>query len=82
MKGLPRLLLPKAYALRDSLLLDVKEWQAIARAGFNEHELDEDGDSDPWWGSKSIRERQKFLGNVDNWDHDSVVSSDFELLWG
>ncbi|KAK3173546.1 hypothetical protein OEA41_006876 [Lepraria neglecta] len=82
MKGLPILLLPKAYALRDSLLLDVKEWQAIARAGFNEHDIDEDGDSDPWWGSKSIRECQKFLGNVDNWDHDSVASSDFGLLWG
>lgn len=47
-KGLPRFLLPKAYALRAKGLLDVKEWQAIARAKFNEHDVDEDGDSDPW----------------------------------
>jgi hypothetical protein len=82
MRGLPNLLLPKAYALRASLLHDVKEWQAIARAKFNEHDVDEDGDSDPWWGSKCIRERQRILGNVDNWDHDSVASSDLGLLWG
>ena len=82
MKGLPRFLLPKAYALRDRLLHDVKEWQAIARAGFNEHDVSEDGDSDPWWGSKSIRERQKALIKVDNWDHNSLASSDFGLLWG
>lgn len=47
MKRLTRLLQPKAYPLRDSLLLPVKDWQAIAWAGFNEYDVDGDGESDP-----------------------------------
>ena len=82
MKGLPRLLVPRGYALRDSLISDVKKWHTIARSGFSESSVEADGDFDPWWGSEAMRERQRILGAVDNWDHDSIASSDFGLLWG
>ena len=47
-----------------------------------ESSVEDDGDADPWWGSEAMRERQTFLGEVDNWDHDALASSDFGLLWG
>lgn len=82
MKGLPRVLCNRGYALRDSLIQDVKLWHKIARIGFKEADVDEDGDFDPWWGSECIRERQKVLHKVENWDDDAIASSDFGLLWG
>jgi hypothetical protein len=82
MKGLPSWCLPGALSLRASLHRDVKQWQAIARARFRASDIDSNGDADPWWGSACIRERQKILTSVDNWDHDTVASSDFGLLWG
>ena len=82
MKGLPRWCLPEAYSLRDSLNRDVKQWHAIARAKFQASEINEDGDADPWWGSTCVRQRQGILGALDNWDYDSIASSDFGLLWG
>lgn len=82
MKGLPRWLLPEAFTLRDRLIGNVKQWHAIARARFRDSDLDEDGDADPWWGCAAMRERQKTLGRVENWDHDAIASSDFGLLWG
>ncbi|KAI9876911.1 MAG: hypothetical protein M1830_005312 [Pleopsidium flavum] len=81
MKGLPRWCIPEAYRLREKLIGDVKQWHAIARARFRETDIDEDG-GDQWWGSSFIRERQKILGKVDNWDYDSIASSDFGVLWG
>jgi hypothetical protein len=82
LRGIPGWLLPGAYSLRASLNRDVFQWQAIARARFRDSDVDQDGDADPWWGSACIRERQKILLGVDNWDHDSTAASDFGLLWG
>ncbi|MCJ1245233.1 hypothetical protein MMC30_002436 [Trapelia coarctata] len=82
MKGLPKMFLPEAFQLRDSLNRDVKQWHSLARTLFKESDIDADGDADPYWGSGSIRERQKMLLSVDNWDHDAVAASDFGLLWG
>ncbi|MCJ1387791.1 hypothetical protein MMC18_000634 [Xylographa bjoerkii] len=82
MMGLPRWCMPKAHKLRDGLNEDVRQWHALARAQFKESDIAEDGDTDPWWGSTAIRERQKILGNVENWDYDSIAASDFGLLWG
>ncbi|KAG4437712.1 hypothetical protein IFR05_006795 [Cadophora sp. M221] len=82
MKGFPRWWIPEGYRLRTRLTKTVQQWQRIARACFKESDIDGDGDSDPWWGCKAVRERQAFLGRVDNWDHDAVASSDFGLIWG
>ncbi|TGO81091.1 hypothetical protein BPOR_1358g00010 [Botrytis porri] len=43
--------------------------------------VDADGDADPWWGSRCIRERQQYLSKVDGWDYDSMAVSNFGLLW-
>lgn len=65
LKGFPRWCTPRASSLRDSLLRDVKQWQAIARLRFKESDVEEDG-YDPWWSSASMRERQNFLGAVNH----------------
>ena len=82
MMGLPWWCMPKAHKLRNGLNEDVRQWHALARAEFKESDIAEDGDTDPWWGSTAIRERQKILGSIENWDHDSIAASDFGLLWG
>lgn len=82
MKGIPKWCIPEAYRLRKKLIQDVKQWHAIARARFQETDINENGGSDPWWGSAFMRERQNILKKVDNWDHDSIASSDFGILWG
>lgn len=82
MKGFPRWCFPKPYWLQEGLIRDVKRWHAIARACFQESHVDKETGCDPWWGSAFIRERQSILGKVDNWDYDSMASSDFGVLWG
>lgn len=82
MKGFPRWCFPEPYRLQEGLIRDVKRWHAIARACFRENHVDKETGRDPWWGSAFIRERQSILGNVDNWDYDSIASSDFGVLWG
>lgn len=81
MVGTPRWCIPKVYRLREKLIQDVKQWQAIARSRFHETDINEDG-ADPWWGSALIRERQNILKKVDNWDYDAIASSDLGVLWG
>lgn len=81
MKGLPRWCMPRISSLRDGLLRNVKQWHAIARLRFRESDVEEDG-YDPWWGSASMRERQKFLGAVENWNFYAVAFADFGFLWG
>lgn len=82
MKGLPRWYIPEAYRLRRNLIEDVKQWHAKAREQFKETDIDKDGGADPWWGSAFMRERQKILEKVDNWDGDAIASSDFGVFWG
>lgn len=82
MVGTPRWCIPKVYRLREKLIQDVKQWHAIARSRFHETDINEDGGADPWWGSALIRERQNILKKVDNWDYDSIASSDLGVLWG
>lgn len=81
MKGLPKWCLPRAFVLRDTLQRDFKNWHAIARGNFQPSDIEED-ESDRWWGVGAMRERQAILGQIDDWDHDSIASSDFGLLWG
>lgn len=80
-RGLPRWMIPKAYAVRDSLLRDIKEWHAIARAQFRESDIGDDADADPWWGSEFIRGRQKIFAGIDNFDYDAYASSDLGFIW-
>ncbi|TGO26125.1 hypothetical protein BPAE_0066g00510 [Botrytis paeoniae] len=81
-KSFPPWLIPRAHSLRKKLVATVKTWHSIARSQFKDQYVDADGDADPWWGSRCIRERQEYLSKVDGWDYDSMAVSDFGLLWG
>jgi len=82
MKGVPRWLIPEAYNLQENLIRDVATWHAIAKARFQESDIDITTDRDPWWGSAFMRERQNLLKQVDSWDAHSIAASDFGIFWG
>ena len=82
MAGSAKWSMPQAYRKRDTLMANVRQWHAIARTRFREADISEDGDGDPWWGCEAMRDRQKYLGRVDNWDDEAIAASDFGLIWG
>ncbi|KAF4633640.1 hypothetical protein G7Y89_g4481 [Cudoniella acicularis] len=71
----------RAYKLRNSLIKDVEKWQELARAGYTEKEND-NGDWDPWWGSRLFRDRQSFHSKLSNWDFKAIAISDLATIWG
>ena len=82
MKGVPKWWIPEVYWLQCSLIRDVKEWQAIARARFHERDIDPQAGRDPWWGSAFMQERQAVISKVDRRGVDSMAGSDFGTFWG
>lgn len=81
-RGFPRWVNPKAYAVRDKLFTSILQWHAVARAQFKESTVDEEGDTDPYWGSFFIRDRQQIFNAVDGFDHRAHAASDMGLIWG
>ena len=82
MRGLPQQFHLRICSVRDELVHAVKQWHAVARAKFKPTDVDTHDDTDPWWGSAFLRERQKYLLAIDNWDESAVAASDFGLFWG
>jgi hypothetical protein len=80
-RAVPSFILPEAYRTRKRLLNYLKGWYAYARKNFDESTIGEDGDSDPFWGTEMMRNRQKDLLGADNQDDDSLASGDLGLLW-
>lgn len=66
MKGVPGWWMLKARRLRKKLIGDIKIWHSIARARFQESDVDPRTARDPWWGSAFMRERQRILTGVEN----------------
>ena len=81
MNGVAKVFMPRAIALRDSLKRDFMTWHAVARSSFRESDVGEDG-TDRWWGLSAFRDRQRLFSQVDDWDHATLASLDFGLLWG
>ncbi|OJD40672.1 nacht and ankyrin domain protein [Diplodia corticola] len=81
-KGLPRLFIPKAYAVRDGLLESIKAWHRYATRETSKLEVKPAGEEDPFWGSKFFRDRQSTLLAVDDYDEDAIASEDFGSIWG
>ena len=82
MKGLPRWLVPGAYNRRDKVLSSIKRWHAFA----NEHsDVSKTGPNDPEWdpyfGTKLVKARQKFLQEIEIMDADGRASEDLGLLF-
>ena len=82
MKGLPRWLVPGAYKRRDKALNSIKKWHAFA----SEHsDISKIGPSEPEWdpffGTKYVKARQRFLQGIDIMDADGRASEDLGLLF-
>lgn len=80
-KGLPRFLAPKAYAIRDKLFTNVKNWHNFAREHFHPSSVENDGDADPFWGSEFMRSRQKMFEGFSGFDENAAAASDLGFIW-
>lgn len=80
-KGLPSFLASGAFKNRQGLIDQIQLWYKHARANFDESRIDEDGDGDPIWGSKMIRDRQRDILKVLNQDDESLATLDLGLAW-
>lgn len=82
LKGLPRWLCPGAYKSRDKVLALIKRWHTYA----NEHSDfsrtgREDPEWDPYFGSKYIKARQRFLHGIEGMNADGRASEDLGFLF-
>jgi len=80
-KGLPRCFAPQAYALRDKLFGNIKDWHTLAQRGFTQASIDDDGDADPFWGSEFMRSRHKMFQGFRGFDADAAAASDLGFIW-
>jgi hypothetical protein len=78
-KGVPSLIIPKAFAVRRRLHSHFKRWYANAREHYTESSIDPDGDGDPFWGSEWMRQRQEALYKLQ--DEDSLAAGDLGVAW-
>lgn len=81
-RAIPRFLMPEPYRLRKRLRDQLKCWYGHARQHFQESDISEDGDGDPFWGSELTRYRQRALLQLRKHDDDVVASTDIGLAWG
>ena len=82
LKQLPRWLAPRAHRSRAKMLGIIKNWHAHANARTDFTKV---GRNDPEWepflGTKLIKERQRFMHDIDIMDADSRASEDLGLLF-
>ncbi|KKY17551.1 putative nacht and ankyrin domain protein [Diplodia seriata] len=81
-KGLPRFVIPEAYAVRERLLASIKAWHCYATQESDKLETMPTGEEDPFWGAKYFRDRQRTLLAVDDYDGDAMASEDLGSIWG
>lgn len=81
-RGVPRIILPGPYRIRQRLRNQLKNWYSYARKHFNKALIDINGDGDPIWGSELMRYRQRKVLKIPNHDDDSLASADLGLAWG
>ncbi|KAJ5484691.1 Cytochrome P450 [Penicillium expansum] len=79
--GLPRWMIPGAYAARDRVFTAVKTWHRFARAHSDYRQNGpDDPDWDKYWGSAWLKVRQQF-GQDSGWmDEDALAAEDVALL--
>ncbi|KAI4288665.1 MAG: hypothetical protein L6R35_002068 [Caloplaca aegaea] len=80
-KRLPWICIPQAYIVRRRLFQYVKRWHIFAKASSPRAEDVREDDVNPFWGSKTIRERYEMLLDVESQDQDSVASTDLGFIW-
>jgi len=82
LKQVPRWLAPRAHRSRDKMQGIIKRWHAYAneRTDFNKVGS-KDSDWEPFLGTKFVKERQRFLHDIDIMDADGRASEDLGLLF-
>ena len=80
-KCIPEWIMPQAYAVRRKILHNIKEWHANARVQAKKNNVAHDADSNPWWGSEFMRNRQALFEGIEKFDYDAYASSDLGLIW-
>ncbi|EED23458.1 conserved hypothetical protein [Talaromyces stipitatus ATCC 10500] len=81
-RGIPQILMPNPYRVRDKIRAKLQNWYIYARQDFRESHIDAGGDGDPAWGSRLVRNLQQVL-HVERRSHDddAMSSHDLALLW-
>lgn len=65
LKGLPRWMSPRAYAVRDRVLAAIQKWLTFAQRHVDATELADAGPEwDPYWGSRMARSRQGYMAKM------------------
>lgn len=83
LKGIPRWLAPGAYRSRDKMLIAIKKWHNFANSHSDGYKTGpDDPEWDPYFGSKYIKARQKFLNEIEVMDDDCRASEDLGFLFG
>ncbi|KAK9775308.1 putative Cytochrome P450 [Seiridium cardinale] len=81
-RGIPSFINPRPYRIRKKLQDQLKKWYAYARQEFTDSSIYADGDGDPFWGSKFIRNRNKMFAKVGEHDDDTCAALDVGLCFG
>ncbi|KAL2829466.1 cytochrome P450 [Aspergillus cavernicola] len=80
-KGVPKWLVPKAYAARDRVIAAIKRWHRFAAAHSDYRENGSDKpDWDEYWGSSWLKSRQQFGRDTGILDDDALASEDLALM--
>lgn len=78
-RRIPEFIMPGMYACRSRLHQQFVNWYQYARKHFKESDISEDGDGDPYWGTKWMRERQKALDIIQ--DDEALAAGDLGVAW-
>lgn len=78
--GLPSLLIPQAYQLRDKMVMNILRWQRHAMEHCDVDAIPE-VDWEPYYGSKVVRERQILLNKRGIMDERARAAENFAFMW-
>lgn len=81
-RGFPSFFRPGVHRRVARLKGQIKQWYSHARQHFDKADVDRNDNTDPFWGSKLMRDRQEKIGGVDKFDDDCLASTDLGLIWG
>lgn len=80
--GLPRWLTPKPYKVRERLLEAVRRWHRLAHENSDCTKTGaDDAEWEPYFGSKLIRERQKYCLDLEFMNTDALAAEDLGLIF-
>jgi hypothetical protein len=79
-RGVPSLIMPGPYQIRDRLCAQIKRWQAHARHHFRECDIEVDG-ADPFWGSEIVRYLQELFTKANTHDEEALSAHHLGMIF-